>query len=39
MLATKAQLQYYLKSGSHYPQDNAIGFPNNYPLDGDLSGG
>ena len=22
-----------------YPVDNAIGFPNTYPLDGDLSGG
>ena len=22
-----------------YPKDSAIGFPNTYPLDGDLSGG
>ena len=24
---------------NHYPVDNTIGFPNTYPLDGDLSGG
>ena len=24
---------------NHYPVDNAIGFPNTYPLDSDLSGG
>ena len=24
---------------NHYPVDSAIGFPNNFPLDGDLSGG
>ena len=23
----------------HYPVDSAIGFPNTYPLDSDLSGG
>ena len=24
---------------NHYPVDNAIGFPNTYPLDSDLPGG
>ena len=24
---------------NHYPMGNSIGFPNSYPLDGDLSGG
>ena len=24
---------------NHYPADSAIGFPNTYPLDSDLSGG
>ena len=24
---------------NHYPVDNAIGFPDTYPLDSDLSGG
>ena len=24
---------------NHYPADSVIGFPNTYPLDGDLSGG
>ena len=37
MLATKAQCC-NLKGGSHYPQGNAIRFPNAYPLDSDLSG-
>ena len=37
MLATKAQCC-NLKGGSHYPQGIAIGFPNTYPLDSDLSG-
>ena len=24
---------------NHYPEDNAIGFPNTYPLNSDLPGG
>ena len=24
---------------NHYPVDNAIGFPNTYPLESDLAGG
>ena len=38
-----ALVVHMLDSATHqikiYPADNPIGFPNTYPLDGDLSGG
>ena len=42
-LFTQAPVVQKLDSAIHrinlYPVDNAIGFPNTYPLDSDLSGG